>query len=83
MKIVFVVPDMIGGGTERIVSLLANEYVKRGIEAAVLIFAGNKLEYSLDERVEVVMAGGPSGGNPWIRLKRIRFMREYYRKNRD
>ncbi len=83
MKIVFVVPDMIGGGTERIVSLLANEYVKRGLEASVLLFAGNKIDYPLDPRVEVVIAGGPSGGNLGIRLKRIKFMREYYRKNRD
>lgn len=29
MKIVFVVPDMAGGGTERVISLLANEYVKQ------------------------------------------------------
>ena len=30
-KIVFVVPDMPGGGTERVVALLANEYAARGI----------------------------------------------------
>lgn len=83
MKIVFVVPDMIGGGTERIVSLLANEYVKRGIEVAILIFAGNKVEYPLDERVEIVRAGGPSKGSPVIRIKRILFMRKYYRENKD
>ena len=83
MKIVFVVPNMAGGGTERIVSLLANEYVKRGIEVSILIFAGNQIDYTLDKRVEVVIAGGPSGGKIGIRLKRIKFMREYYRKNRD
>lgn len=83
MKIVFVVPDMIGGGTERIVSLLANEYVKRGIEVAVLIFAGDKVEYPLDERVEIVIVGGPSKGNLAVRLKRIWFMRRYYRENRN
>ena len=83
MKIVFVVPDMVGGGTERIVSLLANEYARKGIDTAVLIFAGNTVEYPLDKRVEVVISGGPSGGNPIIRLKSLRFMREYYRKNRD
>ncbi len=74
---------MVGGGTERIVSLLANEYVKRGIDTSVLIFAGNTVEYPLDPRVEVVIAGGPSGGNLGIRLKRIKFMRQYYRKNKD
>ena len=40
-KIVFVIPDMPGGGTERVVALLANEYAKRNIETAILLFAGN------------------------------------------
>lgn len=83
MKIVFVVPDMVGGGTERIVSILSNEYVKRGIDTAIIIFAGDKVEYKLDERVEVVKAGGPSNGNLMVRLKRIKSMRNYYRENRD
>lgn len=83
MKIVFVVPNMIGGGTERIVSLLANEYVKRGIETAVLLFAGDKVEYPLDKRVEVVIAGEASEGSLKVRLKRLRRMRDYYKANRD
>lgn len=83
MKIVFVVPNMIGGGTERIVSLLANEYVKRGIDTAILIFAGDKVEYELDERVETVIAGEVSGGSLKVRLKRLKAMREYYRANAD
>lgn len=35
-KIVFVIPDMPGGGTERVVALLANEYSRRGIPVAIL-----------------------------------------------
>lgn len=83
MKIVFVVPNMIGGGTERIVSILANEYVQRGIDTAILIFAGDKVEYELDSRVEIVKIGGPSNGSIGVRLKRIKAMRKYYRQNRD
>ena len=33
-KIVFVIPDMPGGGTERVVALLANEYSAGGREVA-------------------------------------------------
>lgn len=83
MKIVFVVPDMAGGGTERVISLLANEYVKRGIETAILSFAGNQQSYPLDERVETVSAGMPSGGNPIVRLRRLSFMKNYFRQNRN
>ena len=41
-KIVFVIPDMPGGGTERVVALLANEYAARGIAVSILLFAGHQ-----------------------------------------
>lgn len=82
MKIVFVVPDMAGGGTERVISLLANEYVKRGIETAILSFAGNQQAYPLDEKVETVSAGAPSGGSLRVRLARLAFMRRYFKANK-
>lgn len=83
MKIVFVLPDMPGGGSERVVAMLANEYVKLGYEAAILLFAGDRVAYELDERVEVVITGEESAGNPLIRLKRLFHMRSYYRKNKN
>lgn len=82
MKIVFVVPDMAGGGTEHVIALLANEYVKRGIETAILSFAGSQQAYPLDERVETVSAGVPSGGSAQVRLQRLVFMRKYFKKNK-
>jgi len=83
LKIVFVIPDMPGGGTERVVSLLANEYCHRGIEVAILLFAGNETAYRLDERIEVVSMGMPTGGRLGARALRIRKMRRYYRENRN
>ena len=62
-KIVFVIPDMPGGGTERVVALLANEYAARGIAVSILLFAGHQTAYPLDERIEVVSLGEPSGGS--------------------
>lgn len=83
MKIVFVVPDMAGGGTERVISLLANEYVRRGIDTAILSFAGSQQAYPLDERVETVSAGAPSGGSLKVRLARLLFMRRYFKTNKN
>lgn len=83
MKIVFVIPDMPGGGTERVVSLLANEYSRRGIDVAILLFAGHETAYRLDERIEVVSVGAPTGGRLGARIERIRKMRQYYKKNRN
>lgn len=82
MKIVFVVPDMAGGGTERVISLLANEYVSRGIDTAILSFAGNQQAYPLDNRVELISAGGASGGSFKIRLERLKAMRRYFKDNK-
>lgn len=83
MKIVFVLPDMPGGGSERVVAMLANEYINRGYSVAILLFAGNQTAYPLDERIEIVIAGEPSNGNPLIQLKRLYRMRRYYKKNKD
>ncbi len=82
-KIVFVIPDMPGGGTERVIALLANEYAKRGMEVAILLFAGNQRDYPLDERIEVITVGNASGGSMLVRFERIRKMRQYYKQNRN
>lgn len=81
MKIVFVLPDMPGGGTERVVAMLANEYVKRGFQVAILLFAGNQVAYHLDDRIEIYIAGKASGGNPFIQLRRLFKMRRFYKQN--
>lgn len=81
MKIVFVLPDMPGGGTERVVALLSNEFVKRGYQVTILLFAGGQIAYPLDERIEIHISGQASGGNMLLRLKRLRDMRRYYKRN--
>lgn len=82
MKIIFVLPDMPGGGSERVVALLANEYIERGYEVGILLFAGNTVAYPLHKDVEVFVAGKASGGNPFIRIKRLYEMRRYFKKNK-
>ncbi len=82
-KIVFVIPDMPGGGTERVVAYLANEYCQRGIPVAILLFAGQETAYPLDARIEVVSVGEPSGGSLRARVRRLCRMRQFYGKNRN
>ena len=83
MKIVFVIPDMPGGGSEKVISLLANEYIKQNIQVAIMMFAGNEVAYELDPRIEVFSVAGASAGNALVRLKRVWKMRTYFRKNKD
>lgn len=82
MKIVFVIPDMPGGGTERVISLLANEYAGRGIEVDILLFAGSNVAYKLDRRIQVVSMAEASGGSMKVRLERLRNMRIYFKNNK-
>lgn len=82
LKIVFVVPDMAGGGTEKVITLLANEYVRRGIGVGILTFAGNEYAYPLDKRVETYSAAMPSRGSIAVRLQRLARMRQYFKRNK-
>ncbi len=82
-KIVFIIPNMTGGGTERVISLLSTEYIKRGFQVAIMQFAGYQHAYELDSRVEDFSVSAQSGGNPLIQLRRIRDMRRYFKKNPD
>lgn len=82
MKIVFVIPNMAGGGTERVISLLAREYASRNIEVDILTFAGDACAYQLDKKVKLICVSSQSHGNPLIQIKRLWKMRKYFRKNR-
>lgn len=81
MKIVFVMPNMGGGGSERVVANLANYYVNNGYEVDILLFSGNDVAYELDSRIGVVTNGTRTNGNPFKRLERIRSMRRYFKQN--
>lgn len=83
MKIVFVLPDMPGGGTERVVALLSGELVRRGYQVAILLFAGEKVAYPLDKKIEIHIAGQASGGNPLLQVKRLQNMRKFFKENKD
>lgn len=83
MKIVFMIPNMTGGGTERVISLLSAEYVARGYEVAILQFAGYEHAYELDGRVEDFSVAGRSGGNPFTVFKKLIRIRRYFKQNPD
>ena len=83
MKIIFIIPNMTGGGTERVISLLSNEYVRRGFEVAIMQFAGYEHAYALNDKVEDFSVAPKSNGNPLVMIKRLAAMRRYFRKNPD
>ena len=83
MKIIFIIPNMTGGGTERVISLLSDEYVKMGFEVAIMQFAGYEHAYKLNDNVEDFSVASQSNGNPITMIKRLFTMRRYFKNNPD
>lgn len=83
MKVIFVIVSMTGGGAERVISILANQFVKKGIDVTIMMTAGDEVAYELDEQIHLFCAGQTSGGSMRKRLKRIRNMRSVLKENRD
>lgn len=82
MKTVFVIPQMRGGGAERVISILSNNLVKRDIDVDILMTAGDDVSYKMDDRVSLCKVGGETGGNPLKILTRIKRMAEYFKANK-
>lgn len=82
MKAIFVVPSMSGGGAERVVSLLANEFVNKGIETKILMTAGNECVYDLKPEIECFQAGEKTGGSMVKRMDRVVRLRRYFKRNK-
>lgn len=83
MKIIFIIPNMTGGGTERVISLLSDEYVRRGFDVAIMQFAGYEHAYPLNDKVEDFSVAPKSNGNPFVMIRRLIAMRRYFRENPD
>lgn len=86
MNIIFTTISMRGGGTERVISILANRLVNRGHNVTILMIADPTIEYSLDERVQTLGITDTVGGSMSGRIKRLREIRrivkEAYRISR-
>lgn len=83
MKIVFIIPNMTGGGTERVISLLSQEYIRMGLDVAIMQFAGYEHAYELDDKIEDFSIAPKSSGNPIIMIRRLVDMRKYFKNNPD
>ena len=81
-KVIFVVASMAGGGAERVIAILANGLVVKGIDVAIMMFAGSEVAYSLDSKVELVSIGGKTGGSMLARIERIKKMRMFFKQNK-
>jgi len=77
-KIIFVTISMRGGGTERVISVLANRMVAMGYEVSIVMIADSTVEYKLDENIHVISVSEATGGSLIGRIKRIQNMRKEF-----
>jgi len=77
-RILFVTISMCGGGTERVISVLANEAANRGQKVTIMMIGDDRVEYKLDDRIEVICVSKATGGKLVGRIKRILAMRKIF-----
>ncbi len=54
MRIAFVIGSLTGGGAERVVAMLANEFVNRGYEVGIIAIASSEKSYSISDPVKLL-----------------------------
>lgn len=82
-KIIFVTAGMSGGGTERVIAVLANYLSKTGCAVTILMTSGDEVAYGLEESVTVQAIGKRTGGSPIKRIKRILALRRYFKQEKN
>lgn len=82
-KIIFVTVSMRGGGTERVISILANRMIAMGYEVTIVMIAEPTIEYKLDERIRTVCVSKATGGSLIGRVKRILNMRREFSQDKS
>lgn len=83
MKILFTVASMAGGGAERVISILAGHLIKEEHQVTIVMTAGDKVDYQLDAKIQVISLGGTSGGSMVKRWERIKKLRALLKQNQD
>lgn len=81
-SICFVTIAMKGGGTERVIALLSNQFVKLGYTVTIMMIADHGVEYELSPKIHIVEISGPSNGKITERIRRICKMRGFFSANK-
>lgn len=53
MKVLLVIPNLDAGGAERVVSILANNWIQNNIDVEIILLAGGTPFYKLDPRIQI------------------------------
>lgn len=79
MKIVFITATLTSGGSERVMSILANKLEERGHAVTIVCLNQRIVFYTVDPNVKILFAEDYCGGNI---LKKMSWLRKYVSQNR-
>lgn len=71
-RVLFIMPDLAGGGAERVVSILMNELVNREIDVTLALTKSNVIVYELNSKVKIDTRYMAKGKNPLSQILDIK-----------
>ena len=80
MKISFVTNGLTSGGSERVLSLVANEFAKRGYDVEILSYMDTVVFYELEPNIRVLFMDREAKSHSM--LKKILWLRKYVKSNK-
>lgn len=81
MRVLMLTAGMGGGGTERVISVVANYLVSKGHDVTIAMTANSEIVYRLEDSVEVLQLGDRTGGSIKKRFERIAKIGRLYRED--
>jgi len=78
-RILFLTSSLTSGGSERVVSLLANKFVEKGYGVEIALLKYEDVFYPIDKRIRVHIAKIEAGGNNILRV--MRWLRMHVRQS--
>lgn len=82
-KIILVTAGMSGGGTERVIAVLANYMEEKCHEVTIVMTSRNEVAYELNSNVKVLSIGGSTGGSLSKRIKRVWDLRKLFKQDKE
>lgn len=83
MHIIFVTAGMAGGGSERVIAALSEQFIQWNHQVTVLMTASDEVAYKLNDKVEIFCLGTRTGSHFSKRIKRITTLRKYFKSHKD
>lgn len=82
MKVLFINSSLTDGGSERAMTLVANQFVKFGHEVSMLLVRDKKRTYWVDSRIDTIQLNYPSSSKLRILPRRLRLIRKFVKQTK-